>query len=286
MFGFLNVIKPSGITSHDVVARLRKVLKIKQIGHSGTLDPLADGVLPIAVGKATRLLEFLPDDKSYRATLMLGYTSASYDVESELEKVSDKKISELEFLAVLPKFRGEITQIPPAFSAVHYNGKRLYELAREGIIPDDIPKRNVFIQKLELIDFDFVKQTAVLDISCSKGTYIRSIINDVGQELSVGAVMSNLTRTAAGNFAISQAVELDKITTADEAQKCLINPLEVLSYKQNLLSDEELAKVKNGSAIENTGFEDGLNVSLVYNESLVAVAKVCGKLIKVSKVFL
>ena len=188
MFGFLNVNKQSGITSHKVISILRKVTGIKQIGHAGTLDPLASGVLPVAIGKASKLIDYLEEDKSYQVGMYLGKVSDTYDTEGKVEETGSKKITVEEIEAILPKFRGETKQIPPAFSAVHYNGKRLYELARSGKIPDDIPSRDIVIYKNELISFDYEKQILKLDIDCSKGTYIRTIVNDIGQELGCGDV--------------------------------------------------------------------------------------------------
>lgn len=273
MFGFLNVYKPSGLTSHDVVAKLRKILKIKQIGHTGTLDPMAEGVLVVAVGKASRLIEFLDEDKSYRVTLQLGKISDTFDIEGQVEDYSDKKIFEDELLKSLQNFQGEILQTPPAFSAVHYNGKRLYELARQGIIPEDIPKRKVFISKIELVSFNFDNQVAVLDIDCSKGTYIRSIVSDLGQMLECGAVMTALTRTKSGSFNIKDAVKLDVVSSVDSAISLLRNTLSVLPFNKYLLSDVEYKKVVQGQALFVSDFEKDEYVSLVFEEKLCAVAQ-------------
>ena len=273
MFGFLNVYKPSGLTSHDVVAKLRKILKIKRIGHTGTLDPMAEGVLVVAVGKASRLIEFLDEDKSYRVTLQLGKISDTFDIEGQVEDYSDKKIFEDELLKSLQNFQGEILQTPPAFSAVHYNGKRLYELARQGIIPEDIPKRKVFISKIELVSFNFDNQVAVLDIDCSKGTYIRSIVSDLGQMLECGAVMTALTRTKSGSFNIKDAVKLDVVSSVDSAISLLRNTLSVLPFNKYLLSDVEYKKVVQGQALFVSDFEKDEYVSLVFEEKLCAVAQ-------------
>ena len=195
MFGFLNINKPSGMSSHKVISVLRKITGIKQIGHAGTLDPLASGVLPIAIGKASKLIDYMPEDKAYSVSMLFGKISDTFDLEGKVEEFSHKKVTIEEIEKALISFRGQIEQIPPAFSAVHYNGKRLYELAREGKIPDDIPKRLITVYKNEIISFDYEKQILKLDIECSKGTYIRSIVHDLGQFLNVGAVMSELIRT-------------------------------------------------------------------------------------------
>lgn len=286
MFGFLNIYKPKGMTSHDVVSYLRRILKIKQIGHSGTLDPLAEGVLPIAIGKATRLFEYFSDDKAYIVEMKFGQISDTYDSEGVIEEFSDKKVTEDELLKVIPNFVGNITQIPPAHSAVHYKGKRLYELARKGIIPDDIPKREVNVEKIDLLDFDFDKQTARLEIFCSKGTYIRSIVNDIGMALESGAYMYDLLRSISSNFTLKDSFKLDEIQSVEDAKKMLINPVEVLLYKQKQLSDEDFCRVKNGNYIQNDDYQDSENLFLVYDNQTVALASVEDNLIKVKKVFL
>ena len=286
LFGFINVFKPRGITSHDVVSRLRKALKIKQIGHTGTLDPLAEGVLPVAIGKATRLIEYLDEGKGYIASLQFGKVSDTYDTEGNVTDFSDKKVPKEEIINTLAKFQGEIEQIPPAYSAVHYNGKRLYELAREGNVPVDIPKRTVFVEKIDLVEFDEQNQTAQIEVECSKGTYIRSIVHDLGQELGCGAVMFGLLRTRAGKFTVDNAVKLDDITDLTVAEKYLHNPVEVLSYKSYRLTDEELNKVKHGQWIVTKDYDENEIVCLVYNNKLCAIAqKSEGKLLT-KKVFI
>ena len=272
LFGFLNILKPSGPTSHDVVARLRKVLKIKQIGHTGTLDPLAEGVLPVAVGKASRLIEYLADDKAYVAKMQFGKVSDTYDTEGNVVDFSDKKITSEILNKELLNFKGTITQIPPAYSAVHYNGKRLYELAREGIIPEDIPKREVFIERIELINFDEQNQTAQIEIACSKGTYIRSIVHELGQNLGCGAVMTGLLRTKAGLFDISTAVKLDDIKCIQDVLKHLQNPLEVMPYKKYKLTGEEAQKVQHGQSIIAPDKAQDEYYCLVFENKLCAIA--------------
>ena len=153
MFGFLNVYKPKGMTSHDVVSVLRRVSKIKQIGHTGTLDPFAEGVLPICIGKATRLIEYLNDEKAYIGTIQFGKSTTTYDIEGEGVNFSDKKITLPQIEENLDYFRGEIEQTPPLYSAIKIKGKKLYEYARKGE-KIEIPKRKVFIEKLEVLNFD------------------------------------------------------------------------------------------------------------------------------------
>lgn len=286
LFGFINVFKPRGITSHDVVSRLRKALKIKQIGHTGTLDPLAEGVLPVAIGKATRLIEYLDEGKGYIASLQFGKVSDTYDTEGNVTDFSDKKVQKEEIINALAKFQGEIEQIPPAYSAVHYNGKRLYELAREGNVPADIPKRTVFVEKIELVEFDEQSQSAKIEVECSKGTYIRSIVHDLGQELGCGAVMFGLLRTRAGKFTVDNAVRLDDITDLTAAEKYLHNPVEVLSYKSYRLTAEELDKVKHGQWIVTKDYDENEIVCLVYNNKLCAIAQKSEDKLLTKKVFI
>ena len=273
MFGFININKPEGITSHDVVAKLRRISKIKQIGHTGTLDPMAQGVLPVAIGKASRLIEYLEENKGYIAKLQLGQVSDTYDTEGAVKEYSDKKVSNTEFADVLANFRGRIEQIPPVYSAVHYNGKRLYELARKGILPDDIPKRTVFINKLELLQYNEEEQTAEIEVECSKGTYIRSLINDIGLTLGCGAVMSGLTRTKSGIFTIDTAVPLDALVDKEDIEKHLINPIEVLSYKSYLLTEFEYQKIKHGQSIDAGKTDASDYFCLVYQNELCAIAQ-------------
>lgn len=283
MFGFLNINKPKGKTSHDVVSALRKITKIRQIGHTGTLDPMAEGVLPVAIGKASRLIEYLDEDKAYIAELQFGKISDSYDTDGNVEFYSDKKVTESELRENLKNFRGEIEQIPPAFSAVHYKGQRLYELARKGIIPDDIPKRTVTINKIELVDFDKDSQIAKIEIACSKGTYIRSIINDLGMMLASGAVMSGLVRTKAGLFELKDSVRLADLADDSVVLEKLINPLDVLNYNCYNLSIVEFEKIKNGQSLfcENP---QGITI-LTYDSQIAAIGEQDGKILKVKKVF-
>lgn len=273
MFGFLNINKPKGMTSHDVVAMLRRALKIKQIGHTGTLDPMATGVLPVAIGKASRLIEYLQENKGYIADVQFGKVSDTFDTEGAVKDYSNKKAAKEQIKEALNNFRGKIEQIPPAHSAVHYKGKRLYELARQGIIPDDIPKRTVFVTKLELVEFDEESQSAKLEIHCSKGTYIRSIVNDLGLTIGTGAVMSGLVRTKSGLFELENAISPDCITDKAEAEKYLINPVEVLSYKCYELTEIEYKKIQHGQSIATDDFEDNEYVCLTFNNELCAISQ-------------
>lgn len=283
MFGFLNIYKPQGKTSHDVVAILRRITKIKQIGHTGTLDPFAEGVLPICIGKATRLIEYLEDDKAYIGTVQLGKSTTTYDTEGDGVNFSDKKVTLEEIEQALTNFRGEIQQLPPIYSAIKVNGKKLYEYARKGE-EVKIEPRLVNIYKLEIVDFNKEKQTVDLHIECSKGTYIRSIANDLGEALGCYGHLIKLVRIKAGKFGINEAIRLDTLETKEQVEKNLIYPLEFLDYPKYELNDSEREKVSHGMGI-NVGLEDGIAV-LISHDELIAVANVENKKAKISKVFI
>ncbi len=283
MFGFLNVYKPKGKTSHDVVAILRRVTKIKQIGHTGTLDPFAEGVLPICIGKATRLIEYLKDDKAYVATVQLGSSTSTYDIEGEVVKTSDNKVDLSEIESALEKFRGDIEQLPPIYSAIKVNGKKLYEYARKGE-EVEIKPRQVTINELKVLNFDFESRQLELYVDCSKGTYIRSIANDLGEVLGVYGHLIKLVRVKAGKFLVENSIKLEDLETKEIVQSNLIYPLEYLDYPRYELSETEKAKVANGNSL-NLNCEDGL-ILLTYGETLAAVAEIVQGKALMRKVFL
>lgn len=285
MFGFLNVDKPSGITSHKVISILRKITGIKQIGHAGTLDPLASGVLPVAIGKASKLIDYLDEDKEYIAGIYLGKVSDTYDIQGKVESTFFRKISLEEIGEALSSLTGKIWQIPPAFSAVHYNGKRLYELARKGKIPDDIPKREVKIYKNEILSFDYEKQTLYLDIACSKGTYIRSIVNDLGVLLGSGAVMYELKRIKSSGLSIENAIDISENESEDFIKSHLINPIDIINIDTYELNDEESDKLKNGNKFKDRKKKQG-NILLVRENKIMAIAEIQDKYVQPRRVLL
>ena len=285
LFGFLNVYKPEGITSHDVVAKLRRVTKIKQIGHTGTLDPFASGVLPVCIGKATRLIEFLNDDKEYIATVQFGKNTDTYDREGEITARFDKKVTRGEVETALCGFTGEISQMPPIYSAIKVNGKKLYDYAREGKNVE-IKPRNVKIYKIELLDFDENNQIAKILVNCSKGTYIRSIAFDLGAKLNCGGYLANLVRTKAGMFGIENSVKLEDLSSYEIVGQNLVNPQDVIDLPKVEISDFEHKKVIQGQVLENKSALGNGFVILIYNNKIDAAAIVDGDKIKVKKVFL
>lgn len=211
MHGFLNIDKPPGMTSHDVVARVRRLARQKRVGHAGTLDPAATGVLVVALGQATRLIEYVQDEtrKRYTATVRLGVTTTTDDAEGEAVVTRDvPEPDRVTIEAALQAFRGPIQQVPPMYSALHHQGQRLYDLARAGKTVD-IPARTVYIYDLQLIEF--APPLLTLDIECGKGTYVRSLARDLGEALGCGAHLAGLRRTAVGTFQIENAMTLDAL---------------------------------------------------------------------------
>ena len=217
MDGVLVVAKPAGPTSHDVVALVRRLTGTRRIGHGGTLDPFAAGVLPLFLGGATRLAEYhLGDRKSYRATVCFGASSTTDDLNGELTPVAGTIAGSVDVSTSLAGFRGEISQRPPAFSAIQVGGRRAYALAREGA-PPDLAERTVTVHDLELVAWnadDPARPIAILDVTCSAGTYVRALARDLGSALGSAAYLGALVRTASGPFQLEHAVSLDAIRSA------------------------------------------------------------------------
>ncbi|MEO1400732.1 MAG: tRNA pseudouridine(55) synthase TruB [Cyanobacteria bacterium J06635_1] len=240
--GFLNLQKPTHWTSHDCVARVRRLLNTKKVGHGGTLDPLATGVLPLAIGRATRLLQYLPSDKAYRATVRFGITTESDDLEGQI--ITQKNAAHLQFdqvVAALPQFLGTLQQIPPMYSAVRLQGKRLYELARKGKTAD-IPARTITINQIEPGPWQPGEHPEItLNIACGAGTYIRSIARDLGATLGTGATLASLVRTQSNGFSLDDSLTLETVETQMKTETlCLITPGKALrSLPGVFLSAEE-----------------------------------------------
>ena len=285
MFGFINVNKHSGMTSHDVVSFLRRNLKIKKIGHTGTLDPMANGVLPIAVGDATRLIQYLSDDKEYVATVKFGVSTDTYDKEGEIVSTSDKIVEQAELDDALNQFRGEILQKPPIYSALKKNGKKLYEYAREGK-EVEIEARKVTIEKLDLLSFE--NNVAKLRVKCSKGTYIRSIAHDLGEVLGCGGHLIGLTRTIAGDFKIENSIELSTIENSENKENFIENPLNYFSNLEKVeLNENEYLKVSHGMNFASNKFTNFNNqlIILLYCTKIVAVTRIINNKTSLEKVF-
>jgi tRNA pseudouridine55 synthase len=210
--GFLNLNKPFDWTSHDCVAKVRKFLRLKRVGHAGTLDPAATGVLPIAFGKATRLLQYLPDDKAYHATIRLGVRTTTDDLEGEV--ISENACTGLTLEAIiaqLPQFFGKIDQIPPSYSAIQVDGKRLYDLARQGVAVE-APMRTVEVFNIDILDWregEFPELE--IAIACGAGTYIRAIARDLGEALQTGGTLAGLQRTVSSGFELSSSITMSDL---------------------------------------------------------------------------
>jgi tRNA pseudouridine55 synthase len=281
MIGFLNVYKPSGMTSHDVVQKVRRTLSLKQIGHGGTLDPLAEGVLPIAVGSACRLLRFLPHDKVYLAGILFGQTTDTDDIEGKViatvaPDFKPPTLSEIE--VALKPFSGTIMQRPPLYSAIHQQGKRLYELAREGKKPE-IAEREVVITSIDVIDYTY--PILQLRISCGGGTYIRSIARDLGEVLACGGCLQSLVREKSGPFEIAKAVRLDHHSDRSALGAQVESPTRALCENGTLavleISEDQKRALKMGQRLsleEQKIAGDVSTVLAICNQELIAVCVV------------
>lgn len=216
MKGIINVLKPPNMTSHDVVYFIRRILSIKKVGHTGTLDPMAAGVLPICVGEATKISSYLLNDKKkYRCEMILGYNTDTQDRWGKIINTRKVNVTEKDIYKVFDSFKGEIYQIPPMYSALKHKGKKLYELAREGKEVERQP-RKITIYELNIIDIS--ENRILFDVLCSKGTYVRSLCEDIGNALHCGGHMSFLLRTASGKFTLGDTVTLETLKNTSISQ--------------------------------------------------------------------
>ena len=252
--GIISIDKPQGWTSQDVTSRLRRVFNTRRIGHGGTLDPLATGVLPVFVGRATRGVEFFEHaEKIYETVLRLGIATDTEDITGKVLSQQEVHLSEEEFLAVLPRFRGEILQVPPMYSALKVDGKKLYELARKGREVER-KARPITIFELECLSFDGTD--ARLRVHCSKGTYIRTLCKDIGEALGCGGCMAELRRVQAGAYTLADSIPLEQLLRESE------EGLEVEHYLQSVdsmfaahpaltLSDKQALRIRNGNTFSS-----------------------------------
>lgn len=243
--GILNINKPQGLTSHDVVSKVRRTLGIKRVGHTGTLDPMATGVLPVCIGSATRIMEYLDMDfKTYRCTMMLGKVTDTQDIWGEiLEERSIDGIDNDHIKKAFESFEGLIEQKPPMYSAVRVKGRRLYEYARAGE-EVEVKSRRVYIRSLNIEEINLNEKSVRFVVECSKGTYIRTICRDVGEMLGCGAAMSALERTASGRFNIEGAVDLERLQDMEpqEAASLMVPADFPLVHFGQALVDADTAK--------------------------------------------
>ena len=262
MNGILNILKPKGISSHQVVKEIRNILNIPKVGHTGTLDPSASGVLLICLGQATKIAEFLVGmKKHYQGEMVLGISTDSQDAEGKIigEKEVGTDIDKKKIKDIFQKYEGTISQIPPMFSAVHYKGKRLYHLARKGIEVKRSPKE-VKIYKFNLINFDQKLNPIVkFEVVCSKGTYIRTLCNDIGDELGCGAHLSNLVRKKVGNFSIENSLKLEEL----KKDKTL--------GKRYLISIDSALEELNKITVKSEAVKTVLNGGVISREQIVKI---------------
>ena len=255
--GIINVNKPAGWTSQDVCAKLRHVLHIRKIGHTGTLDPMATGVLPVCVGKATRIIEYFDrDSKTYRASMELGITTDTLDITGKvMETAGYTDVTEKAVREAFKAYTGNVRQIPPKYSALKINGKRAYDLAREGR-EFEIKPREIIIYNNEIRRIDLGSGEIEFDVTCSKGTYIRTICDDIGRELGCGAVMTALTRTASGYFRIEDSHTIEEIMEDDDPLNNKLIPADITLEKLGKieLNDNRITAFMNGNSSWRNGF--------------------------------
>lgn len=255
--GFLNIDKPLGMTSHDVVAAVRRSLRMKKVGHAGTLDPLATGVLVVCLGGATRLSEYvMSSTKRYRARVRLGAVTNTYDAEGEPQPVADPMhLTQADVEAVFPQFLGTIQQLPPIYSAIKKDGKKLYQLARAGETVE-LEARTVTIHALTITDWALPEFT--LEVTCSTGTYIRSLAHDLGQALGVGGYLAGLVRTASGAFTLENALTLESLGQGDPSSLITAPEVAVAGWPEVRLDAAALDHVLHGRSLPDAGAADGI----------------------------
>ena len=284
MDGILNILKPPGMTSHDIVSRMRRLTRERKIGHGGTLDPGAAGVLPVFLGKATRLIEYgIEWDKAYRVELTLGGRSETGDDASEIFWDSVEKYPSLEEVkSILASFVGDQEQIPPMYSALKVNGKKLYELAREGIVIER-QARPITIHKIQLLSYE--APILRFDVDCSKGTYIRTLCEDIAAQFGLNGVMTFLLRTRAGAFSIQDAI-LPKEDIMDWESLMIDGVFAVENFPELVLTYEDGVRFCSGQrlALAEESFEGKVRVTA--NQIFLGVGEVNSRILSAKKVFI
>ena len=262
--GLINILKPPGMTSHDVVSFIRRTYHLKRVGHAGTLDPAAAGVLPVALGPATRLLEYMTDcDKSYRVELTIGYETDTGDDTGTITNSTDCTMPARDRIEeVLASFLGTIEQVPPMYSAIKVQGKKLYELARAGITVER-KARTITIHKINLLKMN--QKSILFDVTCSKGTYIRSLCTDIGAKINCPVVMSFLVRTRVGSFSLDHAFTLEEI--GENSESAILPVDNALDYMPKVILSQEVSSAfKHGQNILiSTDDEYGQTLLRIYD---------------------
>ena len=287
MNGIIIIDKPQEWTSNDVVSRLRRVFNTRRIGHGGTLDPMATGVLPVFVGRAPRGVEFFEHaEKVYETTIRFGLTTDTEDITGKTISECAVSLTEAELLAVLPRFRGEILQVPPMYSAIKVNGQKLYDLARKGREVER-QARPITIHELEMLEFS--GNEARLRVRCSKGTYIRTLCKDIGEALGCGGCMAALRRVEAGEYTLEGSIPLRRlldISEAGEDVEHLLRPVDTMfaSYEKLCLNEKQARLVKNGNAF-TADCADGTYRVYASNGEFLALCKAENGSVKTIKSF-
>lgn len=285
MNGLFNIYKPTGMTSHDVVAKMRKIMQTKTVGHTGTLDPNATGVLVVAVGNATKVIEYMEsDDKIYKAELTLGVTTDTEDIWGNIIREYDLAGFNLEnekIYDVINSFIGKQIQIPPMYSALKVNGKKLYELAREG---KEVERVGREIEIFSISDINRRENKIEFTVHCSKGTYIRTLCKDIGEKLGCGAVMSKLERIKAGKFSVENSVALEELE-ANPERYCIDIESVLEKFPVVELNENEAKMYVNGVRFAKKGFINGMyrvyigkklyGICEIFNDTLKSVKKIC-----------
>lgn len=288
MNGIIIIDKPLGRTSHDMVYEMRKVTGIKKIGHTGTLDPMATGVLPVCIGSATKMADMLTlSDKSYIAELVLGRTTDTQDADGKVLTECEVNCSEEEIRCAVNSFVGEIEQVPPMYSAIKQNGKKLYELARQGIEVERKP-RKVTINSIDILEI--IGERVKIDVSCSKGTYIRTLCEDIGKKLGVGAYMNTLRRTRTGQFTIEESHTLSEIKELKEngGIESIIIPADRMfaEYPAVMLNPKQVKSVTNGVAMTYREGQEGQTYRVYDNENkFLCISRITDGRLKLIKSF-
>lgn len=287
MNGIIIIDKPMGRTSHDMVYVMRKMTGIKKVGHTGTLDPEATGVLPVCIGSATKVADMLTlSDKCYRAELVLGMTTDTQDADGEVLTECAVDCTEDEIRSAIMSFVGEIEQVPPMYSAIKQNGKKLYELARQGIEVER-KKRKVTINSIDILKIDGERVT--IDVSCSKGTYIRTLCEDIGLKLHVGAYMNTLRRTKTGPFTIEDSYtlkELEVLKEKGQLEAVLISVDRMFEeYPKIMLNPKQVKSITNGVQMSYKGIEGQSYRLYDENGKFLCISKIQDGKLRLEKAF-
>lgn len=252
MDGILNINKPEGMTSFDVVRKVKFMAKGKKVGHTGTLDPIASGVLPVCLGRATKFSDYMVESKkTYLAQLRLGIATETYDREGSIVNTKDVHLKREDIIKEILSFQGEIEQVPPMYSALKVNGRRLYELARKGIEVER-KKRKITIYSIEVVNMELPYVS--FKVTCSKGTYIRSLCNDIGNDLNCGGTMWNLKRLSTGGFHIEESIPLADLNGENISRYIIPIDKALYGYPEILVENQYVKRILNGISIKDESF--------------------------------